>query len=462
MSGTITVGCFWGDCGKGKVVDYLSKDMGVIVRSTGGPNAGHTLVVDGKKYIFRLVPSGILHKHTTCVLAQGMVIDPDVLLEEINILEGLGIKWRERLFISDKAHVILSGHIAADKLADKDEKIGTTKKGIGPTYTSKVSRCGIRMCDLSLNDNKLIEKLEPHHDPYQDCDWVIYNEAKKNCEKLRELYRTIGFNITDTAHFINDYLKDGDKVLFEGAQGTLLDIDHGTYPFVTSSNPVASGICTGSGVGPRAIDKVIGITKAYVTRVGSGPFPTKLTGDEAEKLQKAGAEFGSVTGRPRDVGWLDLPLLCYAKEINSLDELALMKLDVLSGLDEIKVCHGYGGCCHVNKGSLDNPVPVHDLDNVAPMYTTLPGWKEDITSITEYKDLPQNAKKYIDYIEDAIGIPISLISVGPGREQTIPLRRDLGEAVEAILSAPTSAEARRIAETINAKSWRDPGPDYDI
>jgi len=419
MSGVITIGVAFGDCGKGKVVDCLAKDMDVVVRSTGGSNAGHTIVVDGKKYIFRLIPSGILNENTVCVLAQGMVIDPNVLTDELETLDKLGVDWSDRLFISDRAHIILPTHIERDKKADKDNKIGTTKKGIGPAYTDKVSRNGIRICDLFLSNDDLVERLKYHYSFIFTSDDIINSEARLECLKLKSFLGLVNCNIVDTSFLINERLNCGDRVLFEGAQGTLLDIDHGTYPFVTSSNPVASGICTGSGVGPKAIDKVIGITKAYVTRVGSGPFPTKLDGDKAEFLQKAGAEFGSVTGRPRDVGWLDLPLLWYAKEINSLDELALMKLDVLSGLDEIKVCIGYENICFVRGGDCSDPVPINNLDKVNPIYVRLDGWKEDISGVRDYVDLPKAAQDYIGFIEGMLNININFVSVGPDREQTI-------------------------------------------
>lgn len=387
---TIVVGVAFGDEGKGKIVDYMAQSYDVVVRYAGGPNAGHTLHVDGEKVVLRLIPSGILQPHTVCIMAHGMVIDPNVFHEEVTALEAMGVDLYGRLFLSDRAHIILPEYIEAD--IAKNGRLGTTKKGIGPTYEAKIRRDGIRVLDLYSLKN-------------------VFSD-----EVLDTLAR---FKHDHTVEAVNKYIKSGNSVMFEGAQGTLLDIDCGTYPYVTSSNSVAGGACTGAGVGPTAITSCIGITKAYMTRVGTGPFPTRLDpyrGSVAEHLQTVGNEFGSVTGRPRDVGWLDLPLLKYAIDVNDISMLAVTKLDVLTGLDEIKVATKH--VC--DDAVMDYPL-LDDLPNhIAEFdYKRFPGWTEDITNVTEFDDLPVNAQNFINYLAEEVGVPICLISVGPGRNQTI-------------------------------------------
>lgn len=386
---TVIVDQSWGDCGKGRVIDYLAKDVGVVVRFGGGPNAGHTLNVNGEKFIFRLIPSGILHDHVKCVLAQGMVIDPLVLAEEIKTLTERGIRLDGRLFVSNKAHVIMPQHKEQDADSEISSKIGTTKKGVGPAYMDKAQRTGLRMHDFIFNRSRYTRDLV---------------EAKTLIRQY----------VTDTTYLVNSFISSGEDVLFEGAQGTLLDIDHGTYPYVTSSNAVAGGACTGAGVGPTMIDEVIGITKAYVTRVGEGPFPTEMAGKEADDLRESGNEYGSVTKRPRRVGWLDLPLLKYACMVNGATELAITKLDILSGMDKIKVCVSYGV-----EGEFISDVAPYDLAQAKPVYEELDGWTEDISDVMHFDNLPENAQKYIEFIENRVGITIRYISVGPERDQMI-------------------------------------------
>ena len=387
---TVCVGLAWGDEGKGKVVDYLSPFYDLVVRYAGGPNAGHTLKVGNNKIVLRLIPSGILHTHTVCILGHGMVIDPEVFYEEVKSLEKMGINLNNRLFVSSRAHIILPKHIEEDSI--KNGHIGTTKKGIGPSYTDKVSRNGIRVLDLK----NIVDK--------------------DNISFSNEILDTIlKFTHEKTYKLVNNYIRNGKDVLFEGAQGTLLDIDCGTYPYVTSSNSIAGGACTGVGVGPTAITSCIGITKAYVTRVGAGPFPTKVNGNVAKHLQKNGNEYGSVTGRPRDVGWLDLPMLRYAVEVNNVSMLAITKLDVLTGLDEIKVCTCYN--------LIDNEFTIDSLPEIIyeENYKTFESWNENISQVKNFEDLPKNAKRLVKFLEKELNIPVCLISVGPERNQTIDM-----------------------------------------
>jgi adenylosuccinate synthase len=399
---TIIVDVSFGDVGKGRIVDYLSKTYDVIVRNGGGANAGHTIIVNDKKTVLRLIPSGILHSHTICILGHGMVIDPNVFHQEVIQLEAAGVGLNNRLILSNHAHVVLPEHIEIDKA--KNGRLGTTNKGIGPCYESKARRDGLRIVDIENNSS--------------------FSE-----EVLKTIKR---FSTKNVPHIINSHIKEGRNVMFEGAQGTLLDIDLGTYPYVTSSNAAAGGACTGSGVGPTAITSTIGITKAYVTRVGEGPFPTEITATQtcadtdasliaAKHLQTLGKEFGAVTGRPRKVGWLDLPLLRYTAEVNNLSMLAITKLDILSGLDIIKVATHYAEPID-SHAALRNIVSYPDLDtlgNVTPIYKEFPGWKEDISNVRNFEDLPINAQNYINFIYNELDIPICLISVGAERDQMI-------------------------------------------
>lgn len=425
MSGMIIVGAQWGDEGKGKVIDVFSANADMVVRYQGGANAGHTLVVDGKKTVLHLVPSGILHPETACVIAPGVVVDVEGLVKEIQNLKTAGhLKNNKQLIVSDSCTLILPYHKALDaareSAAAKDEKIGTTGKGIGPAYEDRASRRAIVLSDL-FDEKTLQQKLE-------------VNLTEKNA-LLKSLYKHEGFNIEQIMSFLNPLrealapfrsrdvsaivhraLKSGKKVLFEGAQGTLLDILHGTYPFVTSSSTLAGSACTGTGIGPTAIDKVVGIMKAYTTRVGSGPFPTELKDETGERMRTLGHEFGSTTGRARRCGWLDLMALKYAIRVNGITNLALIKMDVLSGFDKIGVCTGY----KLNGDLLTEfPTSAIDLDKVEPVVEWMTGWKEDLTKINNLKDLPRAAMNYIDFIGNQLGTPIDVISIGPGREQTL-------------------------------------------
>lgn len=427
MPGIIVIGSQWGDEGKGKVVDVFSSQSDYVVRYQGGANAGHTLVVDGKKTVLHLVPSGVLHPNTICVIGAGVVLDIEKLSEEIQALQENGLlKDSKQLLISDSATVLLSYHRQLDQAREKSaglEKIGTTGKGIGPAYEDRASRKAILFGDLfnaatlkaklesSLKEkNFLLEKM--YKQKPADLN-EVFEQATKAAEKLA------AFRCRDTSLVVYKALKQNKKILFEGAQGTLLDLLHGTYPFVTSSSTLSGSACIGTGVGPGAIDKVIGITKAYTTRVGSGPFPTELSDETGEKLRAVGQEFGATTGRPRRCGWLDLVALRYALRINGITNLALMKLDVLSGFKEIKVCTAYELDGQIIK---DYPVSPGDLERAHPVYESLPGWNEDITVVKNIKDLPKNAQDYAQFIGKELATPIDVLSVGPGRDQTLWLR----------------------------------------
>lgn len=387
MSAGVIVGLQWGDEAKGRVVDYLAKDADLVVRYAGGDNSGHTLYVNGDKTVLGLVPAGVLNENVKCVLAEGMVINILTLADEIKTLQNKNVNLLNRLFISEKAHIVFPEHVAED---GKDTKIGTTKKGIGPAYADKANRAGLQISYLCENE------------PWD--------------EKWRAALDVIKPFLCDTSFLINKALKENKNVLFEGNQGTLLDNTFGTYPFVTSSSTISGSACTGAGVGPTAINYTLGLTKAYTTRIGSGPFPTELDGEAADALREAGQEYGSVTGRPRRVGWLDLPLLRYARDINNIHSLVVTKLDVLSGLDEIKVCTFYGN-------QKRNEYPINVIDDAGPKYVTLPGWNDDISNVKSLEELPVNARNYIEFIEENLDIPISLISVGADRNCIID-RRD--------------------------------------
>jgi adenylosuccinate synthase len=424
MSGIVVVGAQWGDEGKGKIVDVFAAKADLVVRYQGGANAGHTLVVDGKKTVLHLIPSGILHPEKTCVIAPGVVLDVEGLLKEITNLKASGyLQNPKQLLISDSCTIILPYHKALDaarEAALSDQKIGTTGKGIGPAYEDRASRRAVVFGDLFdrqvlrqklelalAEKNALLEKV--YNGPTFDVD-ILMNDLEKLAEELAP-HRS-----KDVSALVHKQLKNNRRVLFEGAQGTLLDILHGTYPYVTSSATIAGSACTGTGIGPTAITQVLGIFKAYTTRVGSGPFPTELQDEVGARIQKEGHEFGSTTGRARRCGWLDLVALKYAIRVNGITNLALMKLDVLTGFDKIGVCTGYK-----IDGELvsDFPTSAHELAKVEPVIEYLPGWKDDISRILALKDLPRAATNYIDFIGNQIGTPIDVISVGPGREQTM-------------------------------------------
>lgn len=424
MSGIVVVGAQWGDEGKGKVVDVFSAHADFVVRYQGGSNAGHTLVVNGKKTVLHLIPSGILHPQTTCVIGAGVVVDIEGLVKEIQGLqEGGHLQNTSQLMISDNCTVILPFHKVLDAARESslsDAKIGTTGKGIGPAYEDRASRRGILLADL-FDESTLAQKIELNLKEKNILLKSLYGlkeitvaEVLASIQAVREILRP--YRQKDVGFIINKAMKAGKQVLFEGAQGTLLDIYHGTYPFVTSSSTLAGSACIGTGIGPTMISKVIGITKAYTTRVGSGPFPTELLNDVGMKIQKDGHEFGSTTGRARRCGWLDLVALKYAIRLNGITNLALMKLDVLSGHDQIGICTAY----KLNGETLTEfPTSAADLERVEPVIEYLPGWSQDITKVTQLKDLPRPTTTYIDFIGSQIGTPIDVISVGPGREQTL-------------------------------------------
>jgi len=414
------IGSQWGDEGKGKIIDYLSERSDVVARSQGGNNAGHTIVVKDKQTILHLIPSGILHKNKVCVIGNGVVIDPKVLLEEIKDLERTGVKITEKnLLISNRAHVIMPYHIALDAAKDKKSGIGTTKRGIGPVYADKYSRIGIRMHEFVDKDifreklkDILAEKnflLKNYYNDKELCFEEIFDEYIKYSEALK------GF-VQDTSVILNRFIDEKKNILFEGAQGVMLDIDHGTYPYVTSSNSTVGGICTGLGIGPSKINKVVGIVKAYTTRVGSGPMPTELKDETGKKLRDNGNEYGSTTGRPRRCGWFDAVVTGYSARINGFSSIVMTKLDVLSGLKKIKICTAYD---YNGKKITDFPAELNVLESCEPVYEEMDGWQEDISRITNFNELPENTKKYLKRIECLLNTKISLISVGPKREQTI-------------------------------------------
>lgn len=420
MSVAILVGSQWGDEGKGKIVDILSEDYKVVARYQGGANAGHTIKIGNTKFVLHLIPSGILRDDVICVIGNGVVIDPKALLDEIKFLNDNGIATKGRLFISHNAHLIMPYHKLLDSINESgSSKIGTTGRGIGPCYIDKAARKGIKIVDLL--DKKILEdKIRCNIAEKNDILNKVYNNEGLNVEQIVNEYlsfdQTIDEYIKDTATLLNNAINEGKSVLFEGAQGALLDVDFGTYPFVTSSNPTSGGACTGTGVPPTKIDKVIGIVKAYTTRVGNGPFPTELNDEIGENLRKWGAEFGATTGRPRRCGWLDLFALNYSCQINGISEVAITKLDVLSELDEIKVCTAYE---HNGKVLKSFPATVDILDNVKPIYQSFKGWKSDISNIRNFDNLPKEAREYLSFIADFCGFKNTIISVGPDREQTI-------------------------------------------
>lgn len=424
MPAIIVVGAQWGDEGKGKVVDVFSAQADYVVRYQGGANAGHTLVVDGKKTILHLVPSGILHPETTCIIAAGVVLDVETLLKEIDALKANGLLSNpKQLLISDSATVLLPYHRQLDQAREKSlghEKIGTTGKGIGPAYEDRAARRAILFGDL-FNRDSLKAKLDAALKEKNFLLEHFYKEAPVKADELLKQIAPVTDKLEahrhkDTSHLIYKGLKSGKKMLFEGAQGSLLDILHGTYPYVTSSSTLAGSALVGSGIGPGTIQKVVGITKAYTTRVGSGPFPTECHDEVGDRLRQVGNEFGSTTGRSRRCGWLDLVALKYAIRINGISNLALMKLDVLSGFDELKVCSAY----KLDGQTIqDYPVSPGDLERCEPVYETFKGWKEPLTEVRALKDLPRYAQEYITYVGNQAGVPIDVVSVGPGRDQTL-------------------------------------------
>lgn len=422
MSVTVVVGSQWGDEGKGKIVDLISQEADVVARYQGGANAGHTIVIEGKQYILHLIPSGILNPKCTCIIGNGVVVDPVALLDEIKMLESHGIQVRGRLFISHKAHLIMPYHKLLDQAREKDSKavaIGTTGRGIGPAYFDKATRTGIRIVDL-LDKPTLENKLRRNLEEKSNILEKIYGYEKFDIEDLVQKFmdfdNEIDELITDTTLMINTAIREGKKIVVEGAQGALLDVDHGTYPFVTSSNPTSGGACTGLGIPPTSINNIIGIVKAYSTRVGNGPFPTELEDEIGEKLRKNGAEFGATTGRPRRCGWLDLVALRYSVMINGISEIALTKLDVLDDFEEIKVCVGYRSNGKVLKSF---PVDIHTLENLELEYVTMKGWNCHLNSAKSFDELPQATLDYFKLIEDFTGAEIKIASLSPDRADTL-------------------------------------------
>ena len=425
----VVLGTQWGDEGKGKIVDLLTDQAAAVVRYQGGHNAGHTLVIDGEKTVLHLIPSGILRDNVQCLIGNGVVVAPDALLREITKLEEKGVPVRERLRISPSCTLILPYHVALDQAreaARSEGKIGTTGRGIGPAYEDKVARRGIRLAE-TLNPEsfkeRLAELMEYHNfwlQEYFKMEPVDFQQTFDSCMALATEVRPM---ISDTVDLLHTHRKAGDNILFEGAQGSLLDIDHGTYPFVTSSNTTAGGTATGTGYGPLFLDYVLGITKAYTTRVGSGPFPTELFDEVGRHLATVGHEKGATTGRDRRCGWFDAAAVKHATRINSVSGICLTKLDVLDGLDSVKVCMGYQGAENASGSLMDCAI----FESLQPVYEELPGWKESTSGAKKLEDLPANARAYIKFIEDAIEVPVDIISTGPDRDETVILRHPFGD-----------------------------------
>ncbi len=426
MANVVVIGTQWGDEGKGKIVDLLTERAACVVRFQGGNNAGHTLVVGGKKFIFHLIPSGILHSGKMCMIGNGVVLDPDVLLQEMDRLNGMGIPVTPKnLMISHHTHVIMPYHRALDLARENrkgNTKIGTTGRGIGPCYEDKVCRTGIRIHDL-FDAQTLAEKLERSLEEKNFMLQNFFGEKPLDPVAIKEEYLAYGERLAPFAGDVSRYIEkvgaEGKNILFEGAQGTHLDIDHGTYPFVTSSNTVAGNACCGAGIGPTHIDKVLGIVKAYTTRVGGGPFPTELLDETGERIQTVGGEFGATTGRPRRCGWLDMVVLRTSIRLNGLAGLAITKLDVLTGIPTLKIAVAY----QCGKDQMTAvPPELKALEACEPIYQEFPGWEEDLRGIRRFDDLPENTRRYLHAVEDMAGVPLSIVSVGPGRDETILLR----------------------------------------
>lgn len=421
MATTILIGAQWGDEGKGKITDFLAAKSQVVVRYQGGNNAGHTVHDGINEYKLHLVPSGILAPDCLCLISNGVVIDLEVLLNEMEDLKARGISF-DNMYVSDRAHLIMPYHKVLDALEEEDKadgKIGTTKRGIGPTYVDKIGRIGIRLCDL-MDEQCFRAKLKEVLRQKNRLIERVYGAAPLDEEEIARSFLTMAERIrphvVDASVVLHEAMAKGSNVLFEGAQGTHLDVDYGTYPFVTSSSPIAGGALTGAGIGPTAIDRVVGVSKAYTTRVGEGPFPTELHDEMGEKLRQVGAEFGTTTGRPRRCGWLDGVVLRHSARVNSLTDIALTKLDVLDGFDEIKICVGYRDGDRV---LTDFPAASYVLDRLEPVYETVPGWGADTTAIRKFEDLPEAARDYIERIEELTGVPISIVAIGPERDQII-------------------------------------------
>lgn len=424
MASVVVVGTQWGDEGKGKITDFLSENAEVIARYQGGNNAGHTIKFNGETYKLHLIPSGIFYSDKTCVIGNGMVVDPKALVAELKYLHDRGITT-ENLRISNRAHVILPYHLKLDEVEEERKganKIGTTKKGIGPAYMDKAARVGIRIADLldrEVFETKLTQNLAEKNRLFEKMYETEGFKLEDILEEYYEYGQQIAKYVCDTSVVLNDALDEGRRVLFEGAQGVMLDIDQGTYPFVTSSNPVAGGVTIGSGVGPSKINHVVGVSKAYTTRVGDGPFPTELNNEIGDTIREVGREYGTTTGRPRRVGWFDSVVVRHARRVSGLTDLSLNSIDVLTGIETLKICVAYR-----YKGEIieEFPASLKVLAECEPVYEELPGWTEDITGVKNLKDLPENARHYIERISQLTGIPLSIFSVGPDRTQTNVVR----------------------------------------
>ncbi|MEC1791162.1 adenylosuccinate synthase [Bacillus vallismortis] len=424
MSSVVVVGTQWGDEGKGKITDFLSENAEVIARYQGGNNAGHTIKFDGVTYKLHLIPSGIFYKDKTCVIGNGMVVDPKALVTELAYLHERNVST-DNLRISNRAHVILPYHLKLDEVEEERKganKIGTTKKGIGPAYMDKAARIGIRIADL-LDRDAFAEKLERNLEEKNRLLEKMYETEGFKIEEILDEYYEYGQQIKkyvcDTSVVLNDALDDGRRVLFEGAQGVMLDIDQGTYPFVTSSNPVAGGVTIGSGVGPTKIQHVVGVSKAYTTRVGDGPFPTELKDEIGDQIREVGREYGTTTGRPRRVGWFDSVVVRHARRVSGITDLSLNSIDVLTGIETLKICVAYR-----YKGEVieEFPASLKALAECEPVYEEMPGWTDDITGAKSLSELPENARHYLERVSQLTGIPLSIFSVGPDRAQTNVLR----------------------------------------
>ncbi|MBW8888978.1 MAG: adenylosuccinate synthase [Fibrobacteres bacterium] len=422
MSNRVVVGAQWGDEGKAKIVDFLTEEADLVIRFQGGANAGHTVEVGDQKFIFHLIPAGIMHPGKQCVIGNGVVLDPAQVLNEIDEVRAKGIDMDGRLWIAENAQVVLPYHKVMDQLKEKAAgaaAIGTTGRGIGPAYYDKVNRSGIRVADLLEEDGlraQLIKQVAAHNEIIQK----LYGGQALSLDAIFEDYRSLGKRlkpyVADTVAIVNSALRQKKRLIFEGAQGTVLDVDHGTYPFVTSSNTVAAAACIGSGVGPTAIDQVIGVVKAYTTRVGNGPFPTEEIGDVGKELRLIGHEYGATTGRERRCGWFDAVLVRRAAMVNGLTHLAITKMDVMDGFDEIKVCIAY----EIDGRRIEQfPSQISVLEKVKPVYETLPGWKAPTVGVTEWQALPAKAKQYLERVAGLLDVPIGLISLGPKRHQTV-------------------------------------------
>ena len=434
MSNIIVLGSQWGDEGKGKIVDLFSEKFDIVARYQGGHNAGHTVQVGSQKFVLKLIPSGVLHPHAKVVIGNGVVIDPQALLDELEMLHKAGVDTEGKIAISNRAHVIFPFHRMVEKVSEARVDrvaIGTTSRGIGPCYEDKIARRGVRVADLlnpELFDTLyafLSQDKKTIADAFGIDSDIRYEEIREDYKRMAERIRPM---VRDTAKFLNDSMNSGKRVLFEGAQGTMLDIDHGTYPFVTSSSAAAGGACTGAGVAPTRIDGIIGVSKAYITRVGGGPFPSEDTGEDGSRIREAGFEYGSVTGRPRRCGWFDVPLLRYTAMVNGFDSLIVTKLDVLDGLGELKVCTAYK--VH---GDVVDDMPAANLllEQVEPVYQSVEGWDEPTSGITEFDKLPQAARDYIALLEGLTGVEVGAVSTGPERSETIVRK---GSKLEQFLS----------------------------